>query len=203
MTARGIRTVRGTAAASFAVFVAALFHDAAGGGLPSALGVTLSLAFAVPLCIVLAGRRIALWRQAVSVAISQVLLHLMFGLGSSASGVTVNAPSGHTGMIHADMHVQLTAGHAMAMHDDDASMYLAHAAAALVTVVALRYGERTLQALAEFTALLVTAITRVRPVALEAPARMPVQTRPVTLATPTRVLGALRHRGPPAAAFPA
>jgi hypothetical protein len=197
MTARGIRTARGTAVAGFAVFVAALFHDAAGGGLPSAVGVVLALAFAVPLCIVLAGRRIALWRQVTSVALSQLLLHLMFGLGSSETGTVLQAPAGHAGMVHADAHVQLTGGDAMAMGHDNAWMYLAHATAALVTIVALRHGERTLHALAEFTVLLVTAITRIRAVPLVAPAGMPVQSRPLTLAAPRRVLGALRHRGPP------
>ena len=194
MTARGIRAVRGTAAASFAVFVAALFHDAAGGGLPSTLAVTLSLAFSVPLCVALAGRRMALWRQAASVGVSQLLLHLLFGLGTDASGTAVTAPAGH---VHMGSHIQLTPGHSMPMHHDAPVMWAAHAAAAIVTLIALRHGERTLHALVNFTALLVTAISRIGVVPLRAPARMPVQTRPHTLATPTRVLGALRHRGPP------
>jgi hypothetical protein len=195
MTARGIRAVRGIAAASFAVFVAALFHDAAGGGLPSPLAVSLALAFAVPLCVALAGRRIVLWRQAACVGISQLLLHLLFGLGANTTGTSLNMPAGH---LHAGSHIGIVAGHAMPMHEDSPLMFLAHGAAALVTLAALRHGERTLQALADFTALLVTAIDRIVIVPIAAPTRMPVRTRPLTLAIPTHVLGSLRHRGPPA-----
>lgn len=199
MTARGIRTLRGSAAATFAVVVAALFHDAAGGGLPSALGVVLSLAFAVPVCIALAGRRIALWRQAACVGVSQVLLHVMFGLGSPASGTTLSTVGGqaHGSMLHGDMRVLVTGGHPVAMHHDGATMYLAHVGAALVTIAALRYGERAVYALATFTAMLVIAIVRIRVVPVLPAVRMPVQTRPLTLGSPTLVLGALRHRGPP------
>jgi hypothetical protein len=197
MTARGIRAVRGSAAAGFAVFVAALFHDAAGGGLPSVLAVTLSLAFAVPLCVALAGRRISLWRQAASVGASQLLLHLMFGLGSNATGTSLHAPAGH---LHLGGHIGVVSGDAMPMHHDTPMMFAAHGAAAVVTLVALWRGERTVQALANFTVLLVTAIARLVVVPVAAPARMPVQTRPVTLASPTLVLGALRHRGPPVVA---
>jgi hypothetical protein len=195
MTSRGIRTLRGTAAACFAVFVAALVHDAAGGGLPSLLAVSLSLAFAVPLCVALAGRRISLWRQAASVGVSQLLLHLLFGLGSNASGTALHVPAGH---MHMGGTIAVTAGHAMPMHHDTPLMFVAHGCAALITIAALRRGERTLHALATFTVLLVTAIARLTVVPIGAPARMPVQTRPITLASPTRVLGALRHRGPPA-----
>jgi hypothetical protein len=66
-----------------------------------------------------------------------------------------------------------------------------------VTLVALSQGERTLRTLANFTVLLVTSIATLVVAPVAGPARMPVQTRPVTLAPPTRVLGALRHRGPP------
>jgi len=194
MTPRGIRTLRGLAAAGFAVFVAALFHDAAGGGLPSPLAVALSLAFAVPLCVALAGRRMAFWRQAASVGVSQLLLHLLFGLGENSTGTMLTAPAGH---LHAGMHIGLTAGHAVAMHDDSAAMLVSHAAAAVVTVIALRYGEGTLTALANFTALLVTSISRIVVVPMPPAVRMPVQTRPLTLRSPRLVLGALRHRGPP------
>ncbi|WP_022901151.1 hypothetical protein [Humibacter albus] len=195
MTDRGIRTLRGTATAVLAVFVAALFHDAAGDGLPSVLAVVLSLAFATPICVVLAGRRIVLWRQAACVGISQLALHLLFSLGSDASGTSLNVPAGH---LHAGMHIDVVAGHGMAMHGGTGWMVLAHTAAAIVTLIALRYGERTLYALANFTVLLVTAIRRLTVTPVPAPVRMGVQTRPVTLASPTRVLGAMRHRGPPA-----
>jgi hypothetical protein len=194
MTSRGIRTARGIAAACFAVFVAALFHDAAGGGLPSPLAVALALAFAAPLCIALAGRRITLWRQAASVAVSQLLLHLLFGLGGDSTGTTLNAPVGH---LHAGMQIGITGGHAVAMRDDTAPMLLAHVAAAIVTVAALRHGERTIAALANFTVLLVTAIAKLDVSPVPVAVRMPVQTRPLTLRAPALVLGSLRHRGPP------
>ncbi|NNC12167.1 hypothetical protein HII28_09795 [Planctomonas sp. JC2975] len=199
MTPRGIRAVRGTAAASFAVFVAALFHDAAGGGLPSALAVVLSLAFAVPLCVALAGKRISLWRQTASVGVSQLLLHLLFGLGSGASGTMLVAPTGH---VHAGAHVAIVSGQLMpeqVMHNDDAMMLVAHAAAAIATIVALRHGEKTLFALANFTVLLVTAVNRIATVAVETPTRMLVRAAPAPVAVSVPALGVLRHRGPPAA----
>lgn len=199
MTPRGIRAVRGTAAASFAVFVAALFHDAAGGGLPSALAVVLSLAFAVPLCVALAGKRIALWRQAASVGVSQLLLHLLFGLGSGSSGTTLIAPAGH---VHAGSHIAIVPGQLMpaqVMHHDDSLMLLAHAAAAIATIVALRHGEKTLFALANFTVLLVTAVNRISTVAVEAPTRMLAHATPAPVAVSVPAFGVLRHRGPPTA----
>ena len=198
MTSRGIRTARGIAAACFAVFVAALSHDLAGGGLPSPLAVVLSLAFGIPLCVMLAGRRIRLWRQAASVAVSQMLLHLLFSLGRDTTGTQLHAPAGH---LHAGMHVDVTTGHAMAhtmtMNDASPSMIVAHVVAGVITIAALRHGERTLAALANFAALLVTTIVRLVPTPVPTPVRMPVRTRPLSLRTPALVLGSLRHRGPP------
>jgi hypothetical protein len=194
MTERGVRTLRGTAAATFAVFVAAVFHDGAGGGLPSPLAVTLSLAFAVPLCIALSGRGLSLWRQAASVGVSQLLLHLLFGLGSNPTGTSLRMPAGH---LHAGSHIDLVAGQAAPMQHDSPTMLLAHGLAAVVTLAALRYGERALRTLADAAALLVTSIMRIVLVPIEAPTREPARDVPIVPAASVRVLGLLRHRGPP------
>lgn len=62
MTTRWARFTRGWLGAVFSTFVAALSHTAGGGSGPGLLPVALCLAFAVIVCIGLAGRSLSLWR---------------------------------------------------------------------------------------------------------------------------------------------
>ena len=194
MSSRGARVIRGVIAAGFATFVAALFHVAGGGLPPSALALTLSLVFSALGSIALVGRRSSLWRTASAVALSQFLFHALFVLSPSAHF------AGATGYIHPGTHLTMVADASATMPGMDAGgglMWVSHLAAAAVTVMALRYGERVFVAVCEFT---VFALRRLLTVAFqvetfELPAR--VETVPVVLPPATVLLGGLRHRGPP------
>ncbi|MFF9562945.1 hypothetical protein ACF1AJ_06330 [Leifsonia sp. NPDC014704] len=202
MSTRSARVARGLIAAGFATFVAALFHVAGGGLPPSAVALTLSLVFSGLGCIVLAGKRSTLWRSASSVALSQFLFHALFSLSPSAHF------AGATGHLHPGSHLTMvtdgTAATPMSSMSLSGSwMWLAHAAAALLTLAALRYGERVFVAVSEFTAFslrrLLTAVAVVDVPVVQAR----VETVPVILPDRTVVLGRLRHRGPPALMCPA
>jgi hypothetical protein len=193
---------RGLIAAGFATFVAALFHVAGGGLPPSAVALTLSLVFSGLGCIVLAGKRSALWRSASSVALSQFLFHALFSLSPSAHF------AGATGHLHPGSHLTMvTDGSAAspmsAMSLSGSWMWLAHAAAALLTLAALRYGERVFVAVSEFTAFSLRRLLTAVAVVDVPVAQARVETVPVILPDRTVVLGRLRHRGPPALMGPA
>lgn len=207
MTQRGARVARGSLAATVAVFVAALFHSAAGGGVPSVLAVTLSLAFAIPVCAVLAGRRMALWRLSASVIVSQVAFHLLFGLGASHDSF-----AGATEHIHAGSHLTLVAGTAdqhMSSMAYSPVMWLAHVTAGMVTILALRFGETSVRAVAAVAAIRIVRVADrfgfgavAASLLLNTPDAGPrLAARPLPILLPaTRIaLGRLRHRGPPAA----
>lgn len=211
MSSRGARVARGFAAAGVATLVAALFHMAGGGEAPSVVALTLSLVFSSLASIVLVGRRLALWRVTLSVAVSQFLFHALFTLSPSAS--FSGMPMG--GHLHAGMHLTLVpaAGGALdagmpgpTFLGADAWMWLAHAAAAALTIAVLLRGERALLAVARFT------FFRLRRVVDHVAAAMPVapgivfapiDTAPATLHGLEALIGALRHRGPPRAVVPA
>lgn len=202
MSTRSARVARGLIAAGFATFVAALFHVAGGGLPPSAVALTLSLVFSGLGCIVLAGKRSTLWRSASSVALSQFLFHALFSLSPSAHF------AGATGHLHPGSHLTMVTDGAAAtpmsgMSLSGSWMWLAHAAAALLTLVALRYGERVFVAVSEFTAFSLRRLLTAVAVVDVPVAQARVETVPVILPDRTVVLGRLRHRGPPALMGPA
>lgn len=199
MSSRGVRVARGLAAAGFATFVAALFHVAGGGLPPSALAVTLSLTFSGLACVALAGKRSSWWRLIASVGISQFLFHALFALSPSGHFA---GPAGH---LHAGSHLTMVPGPAMPMSPDGAGMSVSHVAAALLTIAAIRYGERSVRAVCEFTAFQLRRLFSGAPIdpvrVLSRRAR--IDTVPVSLPAPAVLLGLLRHRGPPAVGSPA
>lgn len=202
MSTRSARVARGLIAAGFATFVAALFHVAGGGLPPSAVALTLSLVFSGLGCIVLAGKRSTLWRSASSVALSQFLFHALFSLSPSAHF------AGATGHLHPGSHLTMVTDGAAAtpmsgMSLSGSWMWLAHAAAALLTLAALRYGERVFVAVSEFTAFSLRRLLTAVAVVDVPVAQARVETVPVILPDRTVVLGRLRHRGPPALMGPA
>jgi hypothetical protein len=228
MNTRWARVARGTFAACFAVFVSALFHAAMGGDVPSLLAVTLSLAFAVPACVLLtpgrmrrsrnqhAARRM-LWRQVLAVSLSQFALHALFSLqpggtqfGTAQFSTAQFGTAGGSAHLHAGSHLAMT-GEASAgtgMHDTPL-MWLGHASAVVLTVFAMRYGERTLRALLATAAIRVVVVGIVAmverftliPVRATAAALRAVDARPVILPAPRVLIGRMRHRGPPVGAF--
>lgn len=198
MNARWARFTRGWITAALATFVAAVFHVAAGGPSPSPLAVVLTMAFAVMLCVALAGRRVALWRQAVSVVASQFLFHALFVLGQGSAELAAGSATGH---LHAGMTLSFAAGSPGAAELAHAGhvMWLGHALAAIVTVAALRYGDAALRGLAGLAGLRRGHLLRLTANTVPAeclPAAFPdvaVDLRRRIQHTP------LSHRGPPAA----
>ncbi len=138
MTTRWARFLRGWTAAAVSVFVALCSHALAGGDIPSPAGVALCLAFAGMACVALAGKTLSLPRLAVSVGFSQLLFHGAFSLLGSAPATAVPGSMASTMDVHA-LHLEAAADSGMAM---PAWMWFAHAIAAVVTIAALRYGER-------------------------------------------------------------
>ena len=182
MDSRWARVARGGAAAAFATFVAALSHALSGGAAPSPFGVAVSLLISAMVCTMLTGRTLSLWRLAVSVGLSQVLFHALF------SGLGTPAPVAH----------HMSAMDAVAPHlHAGPTMWSAHALAALLTVVAFRFGEQAFWGVADTARLL---FARLLPITIPAP---PVR-RPLVVVERRFVprdlsllLSPMRHRGPP------
>ena len=213
MSTRWARVVRGGVAATISVFVALCSHLLAGGDAPGLPGILLCLAFAGMICIALAGRRLSTPKLAVAVGVSQFLFHGVFGMLGAAptSPSTAAFSSGTTSMSGHSMHMGAlpmpglpTGGslsNAAAAADSGmampAWMWFAHAIAAIITVLALRFGERA------FWQLVALARPWVRmPLAFARPvvAHLPSVSIPVLDAMlPPRlvVLSPRRHRGPP------
>ena len=191
--ARATRVARGTAAASVATFVALLSHVSGGGEVPGLFGVAVPLALSFVVCTVLAGRRLSTWRLAVAVAVSQVLFHTLFVLGSYDLAAAAH--------VHGSVLPVLT-GTALPAVSPDAAMWLGHAAAAVATTVALHRGERTLAALrvlAEHSVVWLRARVRV---VLTLPAAPSVRRTVPAVVVAVRphsalVVSSAHRRGPP------
>ena len=185
MTPRHVRALRGTAAAWVATIVAATAHTLAGGGAPSLPFVVAIGVLAAPVAVALAGRRLATWRTAASVLTSQALFHAAFALTADADPAMLH---GH--------HVAHLGGDLSAIVLPDPPMLLAHALAAVATVVALTRGERLLRALGRGIRSLLLRAVAVAPLApLPRQAAVPAGTAWVRARV---VLSDLSRRGPPA-----
>lgn len=200
MRARVERAVRGVTAAAFATFVALVSHVAGGGAVPGWLGIVVPFMLGLPVCLVAAGRKPSIPRLAVSTAVSQVLFHVLFSLGTPSAGVQLIQSPGASH--HGSMTMVVTDPAGMAGHDHiGAAMWTGHAVAAALTILALYFGER-----AYFATLLVAERVQSwwgriwRPLHLRLgsprPASMPAVeprvVRPLGWHTST-----LRRRGPP------
>jgi hypothetical protein len=192
MDRRQQRALRGAGASALAVFVAALFHAAGGGTQPTALALVVSFVLAAPACVLLAGRRASLWRLAASVALSQFAFHFLFGLGQP-SDVRFGGDTAMAGM--PGMHLTVSGGSAAAA---TTSMWLGHVMAALVTIVAIRHGERVIERmLALATRFLVTALALISAPSIERPHAPGAATLTPPVLFPQFLVGTTRHRGPP------
>lgn len=198
---RAVRTARGAFGALAATLLAAVSHALA-GGLMTAFAVVATTIFALPLCVLLAGKIGSLWRLAIAVSVAQFVYHWSFAgigatqlssLGSGAEAVSPHAA--HLGLLTSPFVP--TASTAAITANAEALMWLAHALAAVLTVTLMHSGER---AFLHVMRLLRSAV----PVRVPSAIRLPV--RPAILevfyAAPTRVapvfLSAISHRGPPA-----
>lgn len=190
---------RGAAAAVAATATAAASHTLAGAEAPSPAILALAVAFSTLVCVVLSGRRLSLRRLAGSVLLSQLAYHALFLVTGGGGDVSVAGTSPSGAHFHAATTVELVAGggghpaHSL-------GMWAAHLVAAVLTVAALRHGERVFWTLGSE---LVRAVVRivVRASALLAPSTPSVAV--VGAAEPRAphpldaVLSVLRHRGPP------
>ena len=201
MTTRWARFARGWLAALFSTLVAAVSHTLAGGDGPSIVSLAIALAFAGITCIALTGKSVSLVRLAASVALSQVAFHTLFST-ISTSAVPVHVVDG-TAHDHGTTAV-LLAGTPGAAHHTDGWMWLGHAVAALVTVLALRYGEGAFWRLREIAALFVRTVIAAQPVAPLLPRviRRPRAVGHLFVPHIRRILrSSLGLRGPPVPSF--
>ncbi len=200
MATRWARVVRGLVAATLATFVAALFHVAGGGTAPSGLAITLSLTFSGLAALALTGRRASAWRLTASVIISQTLFHALFSLGAGGTRFVSADGMAH---LHAGSHLIAMAGppmQASSVIPDSPLMWLSHASAALVTIVALRFGEQAFWGLFETARIRLERVVRravVRVADVFAPAPVRGESESPTLRDPGILIGRMRHRGPP------
>ena len=196
MTTRWARFTRGWIAAAVSVFVALCSHALAGGDVPGPAGVALCLAFAGMASIALAGKSLSLPRLAISVVFSQFIFHGLFSMLGAPATTTATTPRSMGDMMSAaPVHLEPLADTGMAM---PAWMWLAHAVAVVVTIAALRYGERAFWALLELAKpwLLRVLFLPTAPAAgFKANPPFTSTWVPTSLAD---ILSSLRYRGPPA-----
>ncbi|WP_110589614.1 hypothetical protein [Microbacterium suaedae] len=195
---RSLHVVRGATASSVATFIALLSHIGGGGALPGPLGIVVPWVLSFTVCTLLAGRKLSLWRLAISVGISQMLFHVLFVLGTvDTSGA---ASTGH--QHHGTIALPTVEGSAATAIMADASMWMSHAIAALITVGILHRGEREVRrALALMRDIARILARRVRalvtlPVEVDAP-RLHLGTLVLGTRSHQVLLAAVRRRGPP------
>ena len=187
MNSRLARVARGTAAASFATFVAAFSHSLAGGS-TSWLGLTAALVIAIMVCTLLTARTLSLWRLALSIGASQFLFHALFG--SVGTPVIVQ----HTMQSVLTMH---TTDAPLAHSHTASTMWLAHVVAALATVLAFRFGEKAFWSVADTARLLLARLLVVTIPVLAIPRPVVAVDRRFVPSDLALLLSSMRHRGPP------
>lgn len=201
---RWSRFGRGWVAAGFATFVAAFSHTVAGGGTPGLLAIVVSLAFAGIICIGLTTAAASTWRTSVSVVASQLVFHGLFALTGAArsTGATVLEQQA-AGAHHHALALSVVSSTAAAPHAVHAvlgsTMLVAHALAALATILALRHGEDAVRGLLAAARLAVRSlIARLAGAIAPTSPRQTIHTAPVGAASVRdTVLSPMRHRGPP------
>lgn len=202
MTTRWARFARGWIVAAFSTFVAALSHTVGGGAAPGLLAVVVSLAFAGIVSIALAGRSLSTWRLTVAVLVSQLIFHGLFSFGGSGGRLSAtDASINHAHAAGQSVQLMPAAGSvdAMSAGDHGLMMALAHIVAAVVTVVALRFGERAFWGLFTTATVALTALVKV--IVLTPIPNIPRSIPALSTFLPPRdllvLLSPMRHRGPP------
>lgn len=203
---RAARAVRGISAAAVATFAAALSHSAADARPAPMLGVLLAMTVAVPLCVALAGKRMSWVRLSLAVGVSQFAFHMLLLLGitdhalrADVGGMAQHLPGAATATATAMMPADAGAAMAPEMHADLA-MWIAHACAAVVTVLAIGRGECALAAIIGLVRSVLMPHLLQRRVAPPVRRRVVPVPALVRVAAPAAVLSAMRRRGPPLAA---
>lgn len=210
MGTRWARFARGLFAALVSTFVAACSHTIAGGSAPSIVGLTLCLAFSAMVCVLLAGKTLSLARLSLAIGISQFAFHSAFSFLTDArpAPAVPGLVAGFARQAHGDMlhFVAASPTAAMLPHSvmpPDATMWLGHAVAAVITVAAFRFGENAFWALLRLGTLVISRLLPALPLvhSSQRPKLSTVAVERRSLPRPLSVfLSALRHRGPPALA---
>ncbi|WP_104162735.1 hypothetical protein [Cryobacterium sp. N22] len=203
MTTRWARFARGWIVAAVSTFVAALSHTVGGGAVPGLLAVVVSLAFAGIVSIALSGRTLSTWRLSAAVLVSQLIFHGLFSFGSAGGAlVTTDAATAHANHAGGISVSAMPAG-TMSGTDHGLMMPFAHVLAAVVTVVALRFGERAFWGLFSTATVALKALVRV--LVLTPIPNIPHAISASSAARPPRdllvLLSPMRHRGPPVHLF--
>ncbi len=194
---RAVRTARGAFGALVATMLAATSHALAGGAV-TPIAVVATTLFALPLCVLLAGRVGSLWRLSIAVVVAQFVYHWSFsGLGlatslSSPSGEPVSPHAAHLGMLPPSLFTP----EATTAYSADAWMWAAHALAAILTITLMHRGERAVLHL-------VRVLRGAVPVRVPSVVRLPERRAILEIFTalPSRAepvfLSAISYRGPP------
>jgi hypothetical protein len=216
---RGARVARGSAIAVFATLVASLAHTLGGGAPPGLLAIALALAFSVPFAVATVGRHGGLARAGVAALGAQLALHALYSLGTAGPAVLTDA----SGRVHSS-HTHVHAGGVGLPADETAAVFpvpsaevaasagahgahpgvwmiVAHAAAALLTIVFIAGADRVLAAVAASARGIRIALVLTRaPSGAPRPAgaSAPVVVRAIGAARDLHLLAAPR-RGPPIA----
>ena len=196
---RGARAARGAAIAAFATLVASLAHTVGGGAPPGTLALVLSLAFSVPLAMLLTGGRMPLLSASAAALAAQAALHLLYALGTPGAALAASAAphSSHgTPVVHPD------GGTVLVDHGHAVAMPLAHLVAAAATVAVLALLDRAVTAVGVAFGTVVRGIRLLVGVlhGVPAPATPALITPPAWPRPPNPgilLLSSLRHRGPP------
>lgn len=156
-----MRLRRAAGAAAVAGGSSLWFHLAAGGAMPSALGVGLALLLTFVVCLALASMRVTLPRLTASVSAGQLLFHGVFSVFAPHAGAaSVSAAAGsHAGHIHTGALVLTPATASAQPHGP--LMWAAHAAAAVVTIAAVTWADSLLTGLRALLAALLRAVVGV------------------------------------------
>jgi len=184
MHSRWARVARGITAAAFATFVAAFSHSLAGGSAPSYFGVGASFVLSAAICTILAGRTLSIVRLAISIGVSQLLFHALF------SGLGTPTP------VHHDMTAMVTDAAGPHLHAVP-TMWAAHAIAAVITVVAFRFGEQAFWGVAGTARLLFARLVVAVVPTLHVPRPVVAGERRSEPRDLSLLLSPMRHRGPP------
>lgn len=188
---RRAAVTRGAITATVAIYVALAGHVFGGGDMPGPLGLIVPWVLALMVCTVFAGRRLSAVRLSVSVAVSQVLFHSLFVLGSIT-------PATGLGHVHG-LPLTLPAPTEII---GSSPMWIGHALASVATIIALHRGERMLIGLRDLGASTMNWLRRRWGVVLftQRPQRRAqrrcIAQRPRRTPTPVP-LRTVRRRGPP------
>jgi hypothetical protein len=197
MATRWARVARGCVAAAVSLFVAAFGHIVSGGPAPTLFALLCCFVVSAFICVVLSGKALSLAKLSVSVALSQLLFHTVFSLWTTQP--TGIAPLGH---VHGQLFAFVTPDSPLV--PTDASKWLAHALAAVVTIAALRHGESAFWGLFGVARLWLTRLwldSLFAALALVRVGTAPRPLPPLDRILPLRDLVVLHssrhHRGPP------